>query len=175
MSRPVLKSILAVLCHIGCIFSFQAHAEPKKITLPMIEVPDELTDSVRATRRLDRGALLKSPIELSDKADRLIAAREQVAWKRLSGSLCAGCGETQRARRVDYVDPIAVLNAKPVSWRPTVIAARTVQPTRTYRVRLAHRHRHRSRLYAYIGRVRYALLKWRRHHHHHHRVRVVQR
>lgn len=144
----------------------------------MLEVPDDIAKPGHVDRRLDRSALLKAPLELSDEADRRVAAREQASWRRLSSSLCSGCVEAQGFRKVGYVDPIAVLNAKPSlkpsSWQPTVLASRTIRPARTHRVQLAHRHRHRSRLYAYYSRFRYTLLKWRRHHHRH-RVRYVQR
>lgn len=182
MSHSASRAMCVAAINLGCAFPLICHAEPREVTLPMLEVPDGMGKSGQVIsgqvipgqgiRRLDRSALLKKPFELSD-ADRRIVAREQAAWRRLSGSLCSGCGETQRVRKVDYVDPIAVLNAKPASWRPTVVATRTVQPSRVHRVQLAHRHRHRSRLYAYFSRFRYALLKWRRHHHH--RVRLVQR
>jgi hypothetical protein len=140
----------------------------------MLEVPDDVGPSTQVLRRQDRSALLRSPIELSNATDRSIAAREQAAWRRLSGSLCSGCGEAGRARRVAYVDPIAVLNAKPATWQSTAVVSRTVQPAHAHRVQLAHRHRHKSRLYAYYSKVRYAFLKWRRHHRYH-RVRLVQR
>jgi hypothetical protein len=165
---------LLIALPLGCVFAVTCRAEPQNIRLPMLEVPDDAGTATRLPRRQDRSALLSSPIELSDAADRSIAAREQAAWRRLSGSLCSGCGGAGRARRADYVDPIAVLNAKPVAWKPTVVASRAVQPPHAHRVQLAHRHRHKSKLYAYFSRVRYALLKWRRHHRHH-RVRLVQR
>jgi hypothetical protein len=103
--------------------------EPKDVTLPMIEVPDGLGKPGRVIRRPERSELLGSSIELSDTADQRFAARDQATWKRLSGSVCSSCGETQRIRKIDYVDPIAVLNAKVPAFRQNVLASRAVQPS----------------------------------------------
>lgn len=176
-------------------------AEAKDITLPMLEVPDDLGTSGHAVRKPDRSALLRDSVQLSNMDDRRTSEREQASWRRLSGSVCSNCDGTQRVRKVDYVDPVAVLNAKVATfrqtvlasravqpsrdnptdvlnakvaaWRQTVLASRAVQPSRNHRVRLTHRRRHKSTLYAYYSRFRYTLLKWRKQHRH--RVRLVQR
>jgi hypothetical protein len=158
---------------IGFAFPLACRAEPLEITLPTLEVPDHLKKSSDASPQLDRSALLRAPIALSNADDRRIAAREQAAWKRLSGSLCSGCGRPQRARKIEYVDPVAILNAKPASLRPTVMVSRVAPPARAQHVQLAGHHKHRSTIYIYYSRIRYALLKWR--HPHRHRTRVVER
>lgn len=190
---------------------------PRDVRLPRLEVPDPATRVKRPAPGADRSSLLNQTIELSDDHDRRTLAREQSAWGRLSGSLCVGCGaEPRRPGRVVYVDPIAVLNAKPVSRvtvtrvaetapKPTLarapaarpsamlVAARStagatarpvadittaalpprkVRPSHANRVQLARRA-HRSRLSGYLGRVRYAYLRWRHQHHyrrHHRRI-----
>jgi hypothetical protein len=173
MSHSAFRTTLLLFVHIGFAFPLACHAEPLEVTLPTLEVPDHLRKTKGVTPQSDRPALLRAPIALSNADDRRIAAREQAAWRRLSGSLCAGCGEPQQVGKTAYVDPIAVLNAKPTSARPIMVTSRAVQPARVHRVQLARRYKHRSKFYVYYSRVRYALLKWR--HPHHHRTRIVQR
>jgi hypothetical protein len=201
MSWPAFRAILAATVHIGCATPLMCQDEPKDVTLPMLEVPDGLGKPGRVIRRPERSELLGSSIELSNTADQRFAARDQATWKRLSGSVCSSCGETQRIRKIDYVDPIAVLNAKVAPFRQTalasreaqpphnrsiealnakvapfrqtVLASRAVQPSHKHRVRLTHRRKHKSTLYAYYSRFRYTLLKWRKQHRH--RNRLVQR
>ncbi|MBE7201874.1 MAG: hypothetical protein INR70_29280, partial [Parafilimonas terrae] len=104
---------------------------PRDVRLPRLEVPDPATRTKRPAPGVDRSSLLNQTIELSDDHDRRTLAREQSAWGRLSGSLCVGCGgETRRPGRVVYVDPIAVLNAKPTS-RVTVTRVAETAPKPT--------------------------------------------
>jgi len=201
MSWPVSRAMLAATIHISCATPLMCQAETKEVTLPMLEVPDDLGSPGRITRRPNRSELLESPIELSNTADQRTVVRDQASWKRLSGSVCTSCGETKRVWKADYVDPIAVLNAKVSAFRQTVLASRavqpsrnhsiadltakvsafrrtvlasrTVQPSRNHRVRLTHRRKHKSTLYAYYSRFRYVLLKWRKQHRY--QTRLVQR
>ncbi|MEL6064492.1 MULTISPECIES: hypothetical protein [unclassified Methylobacterium] len=181
MRRLALESAVLSLLASTVVFPVTADAKPKQVRLPMLEVPDDLGLILKKPNFGSRASLLRSPVELSDVRDRRGLEREQRMWSRLNGSLCVGCGGTPSAvlsgasavRRVNYVDPVAVLNAKPASVASTVVASRAVAPARSARVHLAHRRPHRSRLYAYYSRMRYAVLKWRRHHHRR-RVRAVQ-
>lgn len=129
MSWPVSRVIFVAVIHVGCAIPLICQADPKDITLPMLKVPDDSGDSREVIRQPDRSSLLRNSIELSDASDRRVAAREQASWKRLSGSVCSSCGETQSLRKTDYVDPIAVLNAKTPTSRQTVLASRAVQPS----------------------------------------------
>lgn len=183
MRRLALESAVLSLLASTVVFPVTGYAKPKQVRLPMLEVPDDLGLILKKPNFGSRATLLRSPVELSDVKDRHGLEREQRLWSRLNGSLCVGCGGAPSAvygrapamRRVNYVDPIAVLNAKPASAAATVVASRAVAPARSARVHLAHRRPHRSRLYAYYSRLRYAVLKWRRHHHHlRRRVRAVQ-
>jgi hypothetical protein len=179
MRRFALES--AVLSLLASTVVLPAHAKPKQVRLPMLEVPDDLGLILKKPNFGSRATLLRSPVELSDVKDRHVLEREQRLWSRLNGSLCVGCGGAPSAiytgasavRRVNYVDPIAVLNAKPAAAQ-TALASRVAAPARSARVHLAHRRQHRSRLYAYYSRLRYAVLKWRRHPHHRRRIRAVQ-
>lgn len=173
MRRLALESAVLSVLASTVVFPVTGHARPKQVRLPMLEVPDDLGIILKKPNFGSRATLLRAPVELSDAGDRRVLAREQRMWSRLNGSLCSGCGEASSMRKVSYVDPIAVLNAKPTVAAQTVLASRTAAPTRAARVHLAHRHHHRSRLYAYYSRLRYAVLKWRRHHHRR-RVRAVQ-
>jgi len=129
MSWSVYKAIFVAVIHIGCATPLICQAEPKGVTLPMLEVPDKSGNSGDVIRPLDRSKLLSKSIELSDANDRRVSAQEQTSWKRLSGSVCSGCGETQPVRKIGYVDPIAVLDAKVAAWKRTVLAGRAVQPS----------------------------------------------
>jgi hypothetical protein len=168
--------------------SVASHAEPQDVTLPMIAVPDQPGKADKSVAPGvvpgvvpgDRASLLRKPIELTDDKDRRVYVREQSAWRRLAGTMCIGCGEMKRVRTTQYVDPIAVLNARPASLLTSTAVTRvaakpTVRVAHSHRVRFAHRRTHRSRFYAYYSRLRYAVLKWRRHHHsQRHRSRFVQ-
>jgi len=246
MSRSAVRPALVIVALAGAIWSAPGRAQtsdaptaevpgtdafgtdafkpstPRDVRLPRLEVPDPATRVKRPAPGADRSSLLNQSIELSDARDRRTLAREQSAWGRLSGSMCVGCGgELRRPGRVVYVDPIAVLNAKPVSRitvtrvaettpkpplarapaarpsamlvaaRPVAAGAaagapvrpvadittaalppRKVRPSHANRVQLARRA-HRTRLSSYLGRVRYAYLRWRHQHHyrrHHRRV-----
>lgn len=199
--RPAFETTLFISALSCYTFISATRVEAKDITLPMLEVPDDVGTSGHAARKPDRSALLRDSVQLSNIDDRRISEREQASWRRLSGSICSSCDNTQRVRKVDYVDPVAVLNAKVATWRQTalasravqpsrddptevlaakvaawrqtVLASRAVQPSRNHRVRLTHRRRYKSTLYAYYSRFRYTLLKWRKQHRH--RVRLVQR
>ncbi|MCJ2018126.1 hypothetical protein MKK84_11905 [Methylobacterium sp. E-065] len=180
MRRFALKS--AVLFLLASMVVLPVHAKPKQVRLPMLEVPDDLGLILKKPNFGSRATLLRSPVELSDVKDRHVLEREQRLWSRLNGSLCVGCGGAPGAiyssasavRRVNYVDPVAVLNARPAAVAQTALASRVAAPARSARVHLAHRRQHRSRLYAYYSRLRYAVLKWRRHPHHRRRIRAVQ-
>lgn len=183
MRRLALESAVLSLLASTVVFPVTGYAKPKPVRLPMLEVPDDLGLILKKPNFGSRATLLRSPVELSDMKDRRGLEREQRLWSRLNGSLCVGCGGTPSAalsapsavRRVNYVDPVAVLNAKPTPAAETVVASRVAAPARFARVHLAHRRPHRSRLFAYYSRLRYAVLKWRRHHaHHRRRIRAVQ-
>ena len=175
MRRLALESAVLSLLASTVVFPVTGYAKPKQVRLPMLEVPDDLGLILKKPNFGSRATLLRSPVELSDANDRRVLAREQRMWSRLNGSLCVGCGAAPAPalRKVSYVDPVAVLNAKPTVVAQPVLASRTAAPARAARVHLAHRHHHRSRLYAYYSRLRYAVLKWRRHHPRR-RVRAVQ-
>ena len=178
MRRLALESAVLSLLASTIVFPATCYGKPKAVRLPMLEVPDDLGLILKKPNFGSRAMLLHAPVELSDANDRRVLAREQRMWSRLNGSLCVGCGGGQALRRVSYVDPVAVLNARPtVVARPVVarpvLASRTAAPARAARVHLAHRHHHGSRLYAYYSRLRYAVLKWRRHHPRR-RIRAVQ-
>jgi hypothetical protein len=176
MRRRALESAVLSLLAFTVVFPVTGYAKPKEVRLPMLEVPDDLGVILKKPNFGSRAMLLRSPVELSDAKDRRVLDREQRLWSRLNGSLCAGCGGASAVRRVNYVDPVAVLNAKPapVPAAETLVASRVAAPARSARVHLAHRRPHRSRLYAYYSRLRYAVLKWRRHPHHRRRIRAVQ-
>ncbi|SDN44478.1 hypothetical protein SAMN05216360_108159 [Methylobacterium phyllostachyos] len=173
MRRLALESAVLSLLASMIVFPVACYGKPKAIRLPMLEVPDDLGVILKRPSLDNRAALLRSPVELSDANDRRVLARERRMWSRLNGSLCVGCGEAPALRKVSYVDPVAVLNAKSTVVAQPAVASRTAAPARAARVHLAHRHHHRSRLYAYYSRLRYAVLKWRRHHPRR-RVRAVQ-
>lgn len=248
MPRGALGPTIAVVALVGATWPVASHAQPREITLPRLEVPDE-AKTKKSAPVPDRAALLNQPIELSDERDRVTLARERAAWGRLSGSLCTGCGAARGAGRIATVDPIAVLNAKPTSARPasaqptlavrpvrpaTIVAVRPApapvvagagpvqiqaranpdaeparpaarpgpvlvaaasgpttarvirrrpafaarrlsRPAHTHRVQLAHRRGSRSHYAGYLGRIRYALLRWRhQHHQRHHRRRTLR-
>jgi hypothetical protein len=183
MRRLALESAVLSLLASTVVFPVTGYAKPKQVRLPMLEVPDDLGLILKKPNFGSRATLLRSPVELSDAKDRHVLEREQRMWSRLNGSLCVGCGGgpgtvlsgSSTVRRVNYVDPVAVLNARPAAVATTVVASRAVAPARAARVHLAHRRSHRSRRYAYYSRLRYAVLKWRRHHaHHRRRIRAVQ-
>ena len=184
MRRFALESAVLSLLLLAStvVLPVPAHAKPKQVRLPMLEVPDDLGLILKKPNFGSRATLLRSPVELSDVKDRHVLEREQRLWSRLNGSLCVGCGGAPSAiytgasavRRVNYVDPVAVLNAKPAAVAQTALASRVAAPARSARVHLAHRRQHRSRLYAYYSRLRYAVLKWRRHPHHRRRIRAVR-
>jgi len=164
MRRLALESAVLPLLASMIAFPATCYGKPKAVRLPMLEVPDDLGPILKRPSLERRALLLRSPVELSDANDRRVHARERRMWSRLNGSLCVGCGDAPALRKVSYVDPVAVLNAKPTSVAQPALASRTAAPARTARVHLAHRHHHRSRLYTYYSRLRYAVLKWRRHH-----------
>jgi hypothetical protein len=225
MSRGALGPAIAFVALVGATGPVASLEQSREITLPRLEVPDEVK-ARRAPPNPDRAALLNQPIELSDERDRLTLARERAAWGRLSGSLCSGCGEYRSQHQAGTVDPIAVLNAKPAAARlpvkplvrPTAVATvrtapvpalaaatpapiaarpgavlvaatsapaaaklarprataaprRSARPAHTHRVQLAHRRGSRSKLTGYLGRIRYALLRWR--HRHPHRIHRI--
>lgn len=163
LRSPPVSSVL-LLVSFSLFVPSICEARPKRIKLPMLEVPDDLGKPSGRLQPFDRSTLLGKPIELSNADDRRLYAREQVIWGRLSGSLCTGCGETRRVRKVNYVDPVAVLNAKPRAFVAASVPAHVVKPEHAARVRIAHRRRHNSILYSYYGRLRFSVLKWRRHH-----------
>ena len=117
MRRGALGRAIAVVALIGATWPAAVRAQSQDVTLPRLEVPDEVR---RKAVNPDRAALLNQPIELSDARDRLTLARERAAWGRLSGSLCSGCVDGRALRRTATVDPIAVLNAKP-SAKPAAV------------------------------------------------------
>lgn len=240
MPRGALGPTIAVVALVGATWPVASHAQPREITLPRLEVPDD-GKTKKSAPIPDRAALLNQPIELSDARDRLTLARERAAWGRLSGSLCTGCGAARGAARIATIDPIAVLNAKRANTPPTpalrpprpatIVAAKPVpavagagpvqvqaratpdaaparpaarpgpvlvaaasgpttatvirrrpalaarrlsRPAHTHRVQLARRHGSRSHYAGYLGRIRYALLRWRhQHHQRHHRRRPL--
>ncbi len=173
MRRLALESAVLSLLASTVVFPATCYGKPKQVRLPMLEVPNDLGIILNKPNFGSRSTLLRAPVELSDANDRRVLAREQLMWQRLNGSLCTGCGETQVVRKVNYVDPVAVLNAKPAAAPDRAVARYAAVPPRVARVHLAHRQHHRSRLYAYYSKLRYAVLKWRRHHHRR-RVRAVQ-
>ncbi|MCJ2072838.1 hypothetical protein MKK75_29275 [Methylobacterium sp. J-030] len=175
MRRLALESAVLSLLASTVVFPVTGYAKPKQVRLPMLEVPDDLGVVPERPNLANRALMLRAPIELSDPNDRRVHAREQRLWSRLNGSLCVGCGGASAVRQVNFVDPVAVLNAKPARIAETVVARRVAAPARSARVQLAHRRPNRSRLFAYYSRLRYAVLKWRRHHaHHRRRIRAVQ-
>ncbi len=119
MPRGALGPTIAVVALVGATWPAAVRAQPREVTLPRLEVPDEVR---RRAVNPERAALLNQPIELSDARDRLTLARERAAWGRLSGSLCSGCVDGRALRRTATVDPIAVLNAKP-SAKPAAVLA----------------------------------------------------
>lgn len=161
-SRTASAALLFASCSV--IVSTVCEASPKRIKLPMLEVPDDLGNQNEKLPPIDRSSLLRKPIELSHADDRRLRAREQVFWSQLSSSLCTGCGETRRVQKVHYVDPIAVLNAKPSSLVAASAPTHAIKPKHVARVRIAHRRRHRSILYSYYSRLRFSVLRWHRHH-----------
>ncbi|GJE11583.1 MULTISPECIES: hypothetical protein [Methylobacterium] len=164
MVRSLPGSALLLLASFSLLVPAVCEARPKRVKLPMLEVPDDAEPPSRRIPFVDRSALIGKPIELSNADDRRVLAREQLLWSRLNGSLCTGCGETRRIRKVAYVDPIAVLNAKPALLVAAVAPVQAIKRGRAARIQLAHRRHHRSKLYSYYNRLRYAVLKWRRHH-----------
>jgi hypothetical protein len=170
-SAPVSAALLFVSYSI--LVPSVCEARPKRIRLPMLEVPNDFGKPAERLPSFDRSNLLGKPVELTNADDRRLYAREQIRWSRLSGSLCAGCVGSAPSKKVSYVDPIAVLNAKPSSVIATSTLVGAARPAQAARVRIAHRHKHRSKWYAYYSRLRYSVLKWRRHHHS--RTRAVNR
>jgi len=172
MRRLALDFVVLSLLASTVVFPVTVYAKPKPVRLPMLEVPDDFGVIPKKPGFESRALLPKAPIELSNAADRRVLAREQRLWGRLNGSLCTGCVGGPAVRRVNYVDPVAILNAKPAVG-DMAVARRVAAPARSARVHLAHRRSHRSRLSAYYNRLRYAVLQWRRHHHRR-RIRAVQ-
>ena len=164
MVRPLPGSAFLLLVSVSLVAPTVCEAGPKRVRLPMLEVPDDLETPSGRIPFADRSALLKKPVELSNADDRRVLAQEQLRWDRLNGSLCSGCGGTQRIRKVVYVDPIAVLNAKPALLVAAAAPVHAVKRRHAARIHLAHRRNHRSKIYAYYNRLRFAVLKWRRHH-----------
>lgn len=64
-------------------------------------------------------------------------------------------------------------SARPVAGRTAILVRRKVRPAHNQRVQLAHRRGSRTKFGSYLGRVRYAFLRWRHHRqpvHHHRRM-----
>lgn len=165
MLRLALVSAALLLASISILIPSVCEARPKRIKLPKLEVPDDLGKPPERLPPLDRSTLLRKPIDLTNADDRRIYAREQITWARLSGSLCTGCVGSGPSRKVSYVNPIAVLNARPAAIVAAATYSRTINPTHVARAKIAHRQKHKSKWYAYYSRFRYSVLKWRRRHH----------
>lgn len=175
MPLPASGSRLLPLFLCGLVFPIVCQADPAHVTLPTLEVPDKTKKPNPPLRSIDRLDLLSKPLGVSDTEERRLIERQEVMWKRMTGALCSGCGETRRVGKVAYVDPVAVLNATSAVKRDTVFASGTVRVARAHRVHIVHRRHHRSRLYAYYSRMRFAVLKWRKHHRRLHVARRGQR
>ena len=139
MVRPLPGSALLLLVSVALVVPAVCEARTKRIKLPMLEVPEDQATPSRRAPLVDRSALLGKPVELSSADDRRVLAREQLMWSRLNGSLCTGCGETRRIRKVAYVDPIAVLNAKPALLVTAVAPVQAITRRHMARIQLAHR------------------------------------
>ena len=151
---------LVVPVAFGFVAPCSSSAEPRKVTLPPLEVPDKPRTSKFLQSQQERSDLLLKPVELSNAGDRIIVNRQNMKWESLISGICAGCAGNKRTAKVSYIDPIAVLNATHTTT--TTVTRNKIRVAHVYWPKITRPHHRGSRVYAYYRRLRDAALKWRR-------------